>query len=65
MFFFRSWIHLPSQFCVCHSHKPHKLAQGKVAVGQEKNGILKCNLSGEPVSAFGFSCIEDFSCFRQ
>ena len=29
---FRSWICLPSQFCVCYSHKSRKLAQGKFAV---------------------------------
>ena len=28
---------LPSQFCVCNSHKLCKLAQGKCAVGQGKN----------------------------
>ena len=26
-FFFGSWKGLPSQFCVCNSHKSHKLAQ--------------------------------------
>ena len=32
IFFSRSWIGLPSQFCVCDSHKLCKLAQGKFAV---------------------------------
>ena len=35
--FVRSWICLPSQFCVCNSQTPCKLAQGKFAVGQGKN----------------------------
>ena len=35
--FSRSWIGLPSQFCVCNSHKLCNLAQGKFAVGQEKH----------------------------
>ena len=35
--FFRSWIGLPSQFCVCNTHKLCKLAQGKCKVGQEKH----------------------------
>ena len=35
-FFPRSWIGLPTQFCVCNSHKLCKLAQGKCAVGQGK-----------------------------
>ena len=33
----RSWIGLPSQFCVFNSHKLCKLAQGKFAVGQGKH----------------------------
>ena len=33
----RSWIGLPSQFCVCNSYKLWKLAQGKFAVGQGKH----------------------------
>ena len=33
----RSWIGLPSQFCVCNTHKLCKLAQGKFAVGQGKH----------------------------
>ena len=37
IFFSRSWRGLPTQFCVCNSHKLCKLAQGKVAVGQGKN----------------------------
>ena len=32
-----NWISLPSQFCVCYSHKSCKLAQGKFAVGQGKH----------------------------
>ena len=32
-----SWISLPSQFCVCNSHKSRKLAQGKFAIGQGKH----------------------------
>ena len=43
--FFRSWIHLPSRFCVCNGHKSRKLAQGNFAVGQGKQGILKYNFS--------------------
>ena len=34
--FVQSWISLPSQFCVYNSHKSHKLAQGKFAVGKAK-----------------------------
>ena len=37
LLFFLSLISLPSQFCVCYSHKSRKLAQGKFAVGQGKN----------------------------
>ena len=33
---FSSLISLPSQFCVCNSHKSRKLAQGKFAVRQGK-----------------------------
>ena len=36
-FFSKSWIGLPSQFCVCNTHKLCKLAQGKCAVGQGKH----------------------------
>ena len=36
-FFPRSWIGLPSQFCVCNSYKLCKLAHGKYAVGQGIN----------------------------
>ena len=32
----KNWISLPSQFCVCNSHKPRKLAQEIFAVGQGK-----------------------------
>ena len=28
---------MPSQFCVCNSHKSRKLTQGKFVVGQGKN----------------------------
>ena len=35
--FFKNLISLPSQFCVCNSHKSRKLAQGKFAVGNEKH----------------------------
>ena len=31
-----NWISLPSQFCVCNSHKSRKFEQGKFAVGQGK-----------------------------
>ena len=33
----RSWIGLPSQFCVCNSYKLWKLTQGKIVVGQGKH----------------------------
>ena len=33
----RSWNGLPSQFCVCNSHKLCNLALGKFEVGQGKN----------------------------
>ena len=33
----RSWLGLPSQFCICNSHKLCKLAQGKFAVRQGKH----------------------------
>ena len=36
-FFSRSWIGLPSQFCVCNTHKLCKLAQGEFAVRQGKH----------------------------
>ena len=36
---------MPSQFCVCNSHKLCKLAQGKFVVGQGKHRI---NSSGYP-----------------
>ena len=36
-FFSRSWIGLPSQFCVCNTHKLCKLAQGNFAAGQGKH----------------------------
>ena len=35
--FSRSWIGLPSQFCVCNTHKLCKLAQGRFAVRQGKH----------------------------
>ena len=31
---------LPSQFCVCNSHKTSKSAQGKFSVGQGKISIM-------------------------
>ena len=31
------FLSLPSQFCVCNSHKSRQLAEGKFAVGQGKN----------------------------
>ena len=37
IFFPRSWIGLPSQFCLCNIHKLCKLAQGKLAIGQGKH----------------------------
>ena len=36
-FLSRSWIGLPSQFCVCNTHKLCKLAHGKFAVAQGKH----------------------------
>ena len=52
-FFLKSWICLPSQFCVRNSHSSHKLAQGKFAVGQEKHREFeKYNLSGDPAPAW-------------
>ena len=35
--FSRSWTGLPTQFCVCNTHKLCKLAQGKFAVRQGKH----------------------------
>ena len=40
-FFSRSRIGLPSQFCVCNTHKLCKLAQGKFAVRQGKHREFK------------------------
>ena len=37
IYFSRSWIGLPSQFCVCNTHKLCKLAQGKFGVGPGKH----------------------------
>ena len=38
-----------NKFCICNSHKSHKLPQGKFAVGQGKHREFeKCNLSGYP-----------------
>ena len=37
LFFSRSWIGLPSQFCVCNTHKLCELAQGKFVVRQGKH----------------------------
>ena len=39
--FFLSLISLPSEFCVCNSHKSRKLAQGKFAVEQGKRREFK------------------------
>ena len=39
--FSRSWIGLPSQFCVCNTHKLCRLAQGQFAVGQGKDRELE------------------------
>ena len=51
-FFPRSWIGLPSRFCVCNSHKLWKLAQGKFAVGKgkhrENTGNLKIQFEWVP-----------------
>ena len=44
----RSLISLPSQFCVCNSHKSRKLAQGKFAVGQGNTGNLKMQFEWVP-----------------
>ena len=46
--FFRSWICLPSPFCVytSNSHKSHTLAQGVVGHGKHRK-FEKCNLSGD------------------
>ena len=46
--FFFSLISLPSEFCVCKSHKLHKLAQGKLAVGQGKRRALKMQFEWVP-----------------
>ena len=50
--FSRSWIGLPSQFCVCNTHKLCKLAQGKFAVEQgkhrENTGNLKIQFEWVP-----------------
>ena len=64
-FFSRCWISLPSQFCVCNTHKLCKLAEGKFAVGQGKHrkntGNLKTqfelvachmNVSSAPCGAY-------------
>ena len=54
-FFSRSWIGLPSQFCVYNSHKLCKLAQGKFVVGQgksrENTGNLKIQFEWVPCIA--------------
>ena len=51
-FFLKAGKSLPSQFCVCNSHKLRKLALGKVAVRQEKNwentGNLKMQFEWVP-----------------
>ena len=54
-FFPRSWIGLPSQFCVCNTHKLYKLAQGKFVVRQgkhrENTGNLKIQFEWVPCLA--------------
>ena len=46
-------IGLPSQFCVCNTHKLCKLAQGQFAVGQgkhrENTGNLKIQIEWVPL----------------
>ena len=34
---FKTFLSLPSQFCICNINKSRKLAQGKFAVGQGKH----------------------------
>ena len=51
--FLKSWISLPSQFCVWKSHKSRKLAQGKCVVGhgkktRENTGNLKMQFEWVP-----------------
>ena len=50
--FFGSWKSLPSQFCVCNSHKSCKMAQGNFMLGQGKNrentGNLKMQFEWVP-----------------
>ena len=50
--FFLGWISLPSQFCVCNSHKSRTLAQEKFAVGQginrENTGNFKMQFEWVP-----------------
>ena len=52
IFFSRSLIGLPSQICVCNSHKLCKLAEEKFAVGQgkirENTGNLKIQFEWVP-----------------
>ena len=52
-FILENYMCLPSEFCIRNILKSLKLAQGKFAVRQGKNrentGILKWNLSGDPV----------------
>ena len=38
-FFFLSWISLPSQFCVCNSHKARNLTQGRCDQTGKTQGI--------------------------
>ena len=67
LFFSRSWIGLPSQFCVCNTHKLCKLAQGKFAVGQgnhrENTGNLKIQFEWVPCQLFPVSlcCVQKVS----
>ena len=48
IFFPRSWIGLPSQFCVCNTHKLCKLARKIYDRTGKTQGIRKYVLSGYP-----------------
>ena len=63
-----SWISLLSQFCVCYSHKSHKLAPGKFAMGQginrENTASLKMQFEWVPcydILFSGFTPLHIFS----
>ena len=47
-FFFISWIHLPSQFCVCNSHKTRKVVQGQICSMTGKTGNLNMQFEWGP-----------------